>query len=31
MDEDVAWARENARGELTGLEAFLRKHDYKLE
>lgn len=31
MDEDVAWARENAMGEVTGLEAFLRKHEYKLE
>ncbi|XPS81759.1 hypothetical protein M3J09_013687 [Ascochyta lentis] len=31
MDEDVAWAKENARGEVTGLEAFLRKHEYKLE
>ncbi|KAF3003146.1 hypothetical protein E8E13_008783 [Curvularia kusanoi] len=31
MDEDVAWAKKQARGELTGLEAFLRKHDYKLE
>ncbi|KAF3051280.1 hypothetical protein E8E11_010883 [Didymella keratinophila] len=31
MDEDVRWARENARGEVTGLEAFLRKHEYALE
>lgn len=31
MDEDVKWARENARGEVTGLEAFLRKHEYALE
>lgn len=31
MDRDVAWAKENARGELTGLEAFLRKHNYTLE
>jgi len=31
MDQEVAWAKENARGELTGLEAFLRKHDYVLE
>ncbi|KZM24903.1 hypothetical protein ST47_g3916 [Ascochyta rabiei] len=31
MEEDVAWARVNARGEVTGLEAFLRKHEYKLE
>jgi uncharacterized protein YbjT (DUF2867 family) len=31
MDKDVAWAKENARGELTGLEAFLGKIDYKLE
>jgi uncharacterized protein YbjT (DUF2867 family) len=29
-DEDVAWAKENAREPPTGLEAFLRKHDYKL-
>lgn len=31
MDKDVAWAKENARTEPTGLEAFLKKHDYKLE
>lgn len=31
MDKDVAWAKENARGELTGLEAFLRRHNYSLE
>lgn len=31
MDQDVRWARENARGEVTGLEAFLRKHEYALE
>ncbi|KAJ4329907.1 hypothetical protein N0V95_010130 [Ascochyta clinopodiicola] len=31
MGEDVAWARDNAQGELTGLEAFLRKHEYKLD
>jgi uncharacterized protein YbjT (DUF2867 family) len=31
MDEDVRWARENARGEVTGLETFLRKHQYALE
>lgn len=31
MDRDVQWARENTRGEVTGMEAFLRKHDYKLE
>jgi len=31
MDEDVKWARENARGEVTGLEAFLRKNKYALE
>lgn len=31
MDDDVKWARENARGEVTGLEAFLRKHNYALE
>ena len=30
MDEDVAWARANARGEVTGLEAFLKKHEYSL-
>jgi uncharacterized protein YbjT (DUF2867 family) len=29
--EDVQWAGEQAKGELTGLEAFLRKVDYKLE
>lgn len=31
MDKEVAWAKENARGELTGLEAFLRKHNFALE
>jgi uncharacterized protein YbjT (DUF2867 family) len=31
MDEDVKWARDNARGEVTGLEAFLKKEDYALE
>jgi len=31
MDEDVKWARDNAREEVTGLEAFLRKQDYSLE
>lgn len=31
MDADVRWAREKARGEVTGLEAFLRKHEYALE
>ncbi|KAJ4991170.1 hypothetical protein SVAN01_03298 [Stagonosporopsis vannaccii] len=31
MDREVAWAKENARGEVTGLEAFLRKHNYALE
>lgn len=31
MDQDVQWAKENARGELTGLDAFLRKHNYSLE
>jgi uncharacterized protein YbjT (DUF2867 family) len=29
--EVVQWAGEQAKGELTGLEAFLRKVDYKLE
>jgi hypothetical protein len=27
----VRWAGEQAKGELTGLEAFLRKADYTLE
>ncbi|KAF2623178.1 NAD(P)-binding protein [Macroventuria anomochaeta] len=31
MDQDVQWAKDSARGELTGLEAFLRKHNYALE
>lgn len=31
MDQDVAWAKANARGKLTGLEAFLKKHNYTLE
>ncbi|KAH6633810.1 hypothetical protein C7974DRAFT_424083 [Boeremia exigua] len=30
-EKEVAWARDNARGELTGLEEFLRKHNYTLE
>jgi uncharacterized protein YbjT (DUF2867 family) len=29
--EAVQWAKEQAKGELTGLEAFLRKNDFKLE
>lgn len=31
MEEDVKWAVENARGEVTGLEAFLRRCEFKLE
>ncbi|USP76231.1 NAD(P)-binding protein [Curvularia clavata] len=30
-EELVKWAREQVEGEVTGLEAFLRKTDYKLE
>lgn len=31
MEEKVRWAREQARGEVTGLEAFFRKVGYTLE
>ncbi|KAI4952031.1 hypothetical protein J4E91_003493 [Alternaria rosae] len=31
QEEAVQWAKEQAKGELTGLEAFLRKNDFKLE
>ncbi|KAJ4368608.1 hypothetical protein N0V86_009515 [Didymella sp. IMI 355093] len=31
MDEDVKWARDNGRGEVTGLEGFLKRENYALE